>query len=293
MQAKFKALILISAFFLLYLVFGAFNYLNYGIINNGQDWAFHFDRINGIDDGRNYPSLYHYIFSYFKDPFLFYVANLILILVLTPVILFLITEKFETLAVYFMAVPLVHMEIFGATFPQAFVILLLLLYILNRLNITLFFVLLFLATYSHSKGSILFFGILLIELAIIFFKNFKPHYFVFLNPDKLSLESLGHYLMVLLPVPLLYFAFKEFQTKAHEIYAFFGALLVLSVIGSFIDIRAVCIAQLMLCFLVGEQFFKMKGNLRKGFWLLIIVLLIWNLYDYGLGTWKLIYYNLN
>ena len=296
MKKAFLAFLIIF-FFLFYALLGYLNYANFGIINNGQDFDFHYKRINDISDNRFYSPLYHLIFKPLAfNQFAFYLANIILILAIVPLLIYLISKRIESVIIFFFGIPLAHMAIFSFIFPQVLIMIYFLIYLLFRKNWLIFIFLTILASFTHSKGFYLFLTILFLEIILIWLKNFKPNFkrfavngfsgVVFLIQDTFKLERLGFYLSVMLPIPLVYFYLRKFKIN------FYSGIFVISIITAILsDIRVLWLAELILCLSLGTTFKKMPQKLKIGFCLFLLANLAYFLIDYGLGTTFLIIKN--
>ena len=123
-----KSACLILAFFAFYLAFGYFNISQFGQVSNTQDFLFHYGTSAGIEPendywsvflqppNHNYSPLYHDLAQFVAfNEFAFYVANLILILVIVPVLILRLTKTWWSTILYFCGVSFSHMAIYGAT----------------------------------------------------------------------------------------------------------------------------------------------------------------------------------
>jgi len=277
-----KVSILIIIFLLFYSFFGTFNLNEYGKINNSQDFSFHFNTIK-TKNFSNYPPLYHFLFSVIPlNELQFYLINLILICVVIPLLIFSITKKAYSVAVYFCLTSLPHTLIYGATYPHTLILIFFLLYLKNK---KLFFPLLILATLTHKSGLMLFISIFLIELIILFYENFKLKMdSVFLSTGFLigtkitGIKEIILILTNLIPLPLIYFSKTIKDNKLLLLIS------ILSLITATLnDIRAISIMQTALILN-----FKMKKEIIKPMLILFSVLTIYYLINYGIATIKLI-----
>lgn len=276
-----KVSVLILIFFLFYGFFGVSNYVNYGKINNSQDFFFHFNSIKERNTG-NYPFFYHFVSVPFAfNEISFYLYNLILIIIIIPILLFYLTKNFFSVCAYFALTNLPHLMIFGATYPQALIIIFFLLYLIDK---NLFLPLLFFATFTHKSGLMFFLAIALIEFFVLIYKNFKLKFnSVFLSGFLIGSRITGikeilSAILTFVPLPLIYFSKKAFSNP-------FYFLLILSSIFAavYFDIRALWIMQISLIL----NFVPPKKN-KKAFLVLVFLYVIFFLINYGFPTIKLI-----
>lgn len=278
-----KAIVLILLFFILYLAFGLFNYASFGIVNNGQDFKFHFEKLNGIGSG-NYSPLYYLIFFPFGfNEFVFYLVNLLIIVVLIPFLIFKFSKAFYSVLCYFMAVPLAHMMIYGATYPQALILVLLLIYLIFRKNYPLLVFFWILASLLHSKGFYLFAIVFMAELIEARLKSGKVFFpVVFLKESTLSLHTAFQAFFTLLPAPFIYFALKAAKSN------FYLILVLTSIISSFFELRALAIAELIVAVFLGVYLKTADWRIKVPILVACFFYLLWYVSDFGLGTFKMI-----
>jgi len=294
-RGKVASIILI--FFLFYFFFGFFNFWNYGTVNNTQDFVFHWGQIKRYGPGDSYweqfdretpdldyPPVYHFLFSLFSfNKFSFYLANLFLIIVLIPILLFKVFRKWWAILIYFCGVSLPHQILYGATYPQALMLLYFLLYIVNRKNWELLLLLTILAYFTHSTGLLLFISIWGFELLGRFLNKNKVLLVGWMKP--ITLNSWREFIAIFffqIPLPVFYFGLKKLKS------GFFAGMIVLSFIAAIKDFRALSIAQLLFCILAGNALSDSSRKIKIGFALFLLFQRIFYLMDYAGGTWKFI-----
>jgi len=147
---------------------------------------------------------------------LFYGISLIIVCFITPILLFLITKTHWSSILYFCGISLPHVWIYGSTFPQAFVFMLILIYLANRKNPYVYGGGLILASLVHRHAYQLFALILCAEVIEFIFNKYlkeKLALFVVLGVEKFNsvFEYLFYFLMSV-SFPVLYF-FKEYNQE--------------------------------------------------------------------------------
>jgi len=292
MQNKTKTALLIVFFLVFYSVFGYINYINYGKPNNTQDFNFHWNKIKGLTK-ESYPELHHFIFSFFAfNEYTYYLANIILIIVLIPFLLFKLTKNFWSILIYFFSTSLSHALIYGATYPQTLILVFFLIYLLNRYNFGLLILLLILSGITHKSGAALFIVILLYEFISVWLetliKSIKLKQKIcsvgFLWGTKItSFFQVFELLFFVLPIPIIYFGLKKINKNHLFIYLSFISLLA----AVMIDFRAISIMQICFIILAAEQIKESKPIIQKGFILFSITQLILYFYFFVLGTIRL------
>lgn len=294
-----KVLFLIFVFFVFYFFLGYSNYGFYGKTNSSQDFKFHYETAknisikNGFETG--YPPFYHLLFSFFAfNEFIFYFINLILISIIIPLMVFYISKKAYAVLIYFCGTSLMHNLIFGSTFPEALILVFVLIYFANRKNLLLWIILTFLAFLTHKSGGYLFLLIgfaELISLMIVVITNrfnekinncLPAGYLIGTRLD--SLQSLSVVLLSILPIPILYFGIKKIISNAFYTIIFIGSL----IIAIQLDIRALSIIQLIFCFTVAEEIETKNKRIQIGLMLFLAAQTTFYLIDFGFTTWKLI-----
>lgn len=290
MNSKVKAAAIILFFFSVYILFGFYNYSTFGIVNNAQDFAFHWNRINGIDSTPDYPKGYHALFSIFKEnQFAFYAANIILIIVLIPILLFIIAKNAWAVLIYFCGIPLAHQLIYSGTYPQAAIILLFLLYLaFFRKNFYALIGFLIVASFIHKMGSMLFFLVFAAEALSVFKPAMVDSLLAtgLLLPSKFSqLSDFIELFLFQLPVPIIYFAIRKMKDFTLAIVA------IVSIVGTAVDFRVISIAQVIFAMYCSKGIIEKNNKVKFGFILFLGIMLIYYLLDYAWGTWKYIVWN--
>lgn len=283
-----RAFLVCFAFFVFFSAFGLFNFFSYGSVNSGQDFLFHWNRVNGIVDETPYPPLYHAVFSVFSFHVLgFYLANVFLVCVLVPLVLFLVSGRLWSVVVFFCGVSLPHMVLYGATFPQALVLLFFLVYLLFRRSFSLLAVLTALAFFTHHYGLYLFGFVWFVEILLYFFKgNGKRFWAGMLLPSQFrGLDGFVAIVFFQAPLPVLFYGLRGFR-GLFELIVFAG-----SVAMSAFDARALSVAQVLLAIGFGKGFEKKPKSLVFGMALFLVFQLAFYFLDYSGGTWKFIVFN--
>jgi len=281
MNENKKALGLILVFLAFYSLFGAFNYLNFGVINNGQDFLAHFSQ------SQDYLPLYNFVFQFFVfDQLVFYLANLFVILFLIPWLLLKISSSFYSVAIYLMGVSLPHQLLYGATYPSAMVLVFLLVYLLYKRNLLLLVALGLLAGLTHSKGIYLFGLVFFAEMAAMAFSYRKSLATGLLLPKTLiGLKDLAQVFFSFTPLPVVYFALKN------RVEPFYLIMILFSFAATVHEIRAIVAAQLLLCILAGRNIEGASKKVRIGFVFFLLAQLFFYLLDFAGGTLKFIVLN--
>ena len=279
---------IILVFFTFYSVFGALNYLEFGTPNNSNDFYFHFFKAKGeyspmlethysLQDFQKYPSLFHVLFTPFTaNTFVFYLALMVLICVLIPIIIYGINSKWFSVLLYFTVVSLPHMVIYNATYAQALVIVWLLAYILLRKKSKLFYLLfLVLAWLTHREGIILFAIVGFIELLAMFKQKFALMVILQGVNTRAFPNLVEIFVLHLNPVVwwLLLKSKKNF---------FYNALIVVGFVVTWFDSRTIFISQIGIILSITQ-----KPN--KWVWLGLLIYLIIYLYSFLGATISLLY----
>jgi hypothetical protein len=292
--------LLIIFFFFFYSVFGFWLLESTGKISNSGDFLFHYAKISG-ETVHDYRPLYSIIFSIFNSsPFVFYLANLLLITILIPIVLFLIARSAWAILIYFCGISFVHMTLFNATYPAALMMLLFTSYLYLREHFRLnkfylIFGLMFIGYFIHSYGAPLFFAILITELLFEFFQFYEIDW----NPKKpissapvvlaadimkLDFNHILNLFFNLLPIQIIYFGIKKLNV-------FEAFLCIASFITTFLDIRAVIVAEILLCIAASREIKGRNRNLKIAFCLFLAMQLLFYLVSYCFETWKIIVLN--
>lgn len=285
-------------FLIFYSCFGFFLYSNFGTPNNTNDFFFHYWKAKGVysDDiswnysyrtFEDYPPLFHLLVSPFaENPFSFYVSSIILICVFIPALLFFISKSFWVLPFYFMGISLPHYLIFGATFPFAFTLFLLLSYFLLRekfeLHALAFFAVL--ALFSHHYGFELFLLMLVLEFFVFFAEKIKekvlPVFYVLLPAKINSPQFFAYFFLFQISPVTSFFAFKGFNL-------FYFSVAIASFLFSGIDFRVSAVLQLCFILCAVKSFTEISWKKK----LLALGLMSFSfgfvLLDYVLGAYNL------
>lgn len=280
-----KVLFLCLIFFCFYGFFALNNFNSFEKVNNSQDFFFHFNKANGTIQDIDYPPLFHLISGIFSfNELAFYFFGLILIVFVIPFLLFYLTKKFYVVLVYFVLTNLPHIMLSGSTFPQALIIIFFLLYLIEK---RLFIPLTVLAFFTHNSGLFLFIGIILIELIVLFYENFKLKFdsvfssVGYLVGSKITgIKSLTMSALISIPLPLIYFSRKAFSKPFYFLLALLGFGVAL-----YSDVRGLWITQISLIL----NFEPPKT--KKGFLLLIFLYCFFFLINYMISTIKVIALN--
>lgn len=284
MEEKTKAYSIIFIAFIFYVIFGAFNYLDSGSINKGSDFDFHWKKILGETE-KPYSPLYHIIFSPLKiNQFLFYLTNLFFILILIPYFIFQISKTFWSVLTYFTAIPLPHMIIFGATYPEAIVLSMVLFYWVNRKNWSLFFPLWIISSFMHSKGFYIFLIMLILEIIEINFPKIKPTInfpIVYIQEVVLNQKTLFSTILFQLPIGFLLICLNKIRDF------FYLGLIMASILGAFFDIRALAIAQLIISINLGNYLKESNWKIKFPIIVSMAFYLIFFILNFVWGTWLL------
>ena len=287
MEKKFFYLVLVM--FAFYSFFGLINFGVNGTPNNSNDFEFHFDRINTLDD-RDYPILYHQLFSVFSfDAFWFYFVNVVLIIIVIPLLLYWITKTGWSIVLYFFGVSLPHLLLYGATYPQALVLVLFLVYVLKRRNLLLLFVFGCLAFFIHSSGVRLFVLVLFCELASwVWERFFQKKFMVFVKKWGLCPVAVLNVSRISSPVyfvkfvvyhvcfPLWFFAVQNLQV-------FYVGLIVLPFLFAVNDARVLSVVQLSLIILASRPVSEFKY--KKCLLGLLVFYFFMFVLDFVWGSW--------
>ena len=284
MEGSSKVLLISYAFLFFYLAIGIFNFSNFGLVNNSVDWDVHWNKVNDLNYSPSYPSAYHFLFNIFdSSQLLFYGVSLIIVCFLIPILLFLVTKTHWSAILYFCGISLPHVWIYGSTFPQAFVFMLILIYLANRKNPFVFLSGLILASLVHRHGAQLFALILCAEIIEFIFNKYlkeKLSLFVVLGVEKFNsiFEYLFYFLMNI-SFPVLIFSRSIIKNIFY---------LVLAVVPLFLlnyDARLLSVTQLALLIIASPKIAKSEHKWLISFilfWYLLLFLL-----GFAVGTSKL------
>lgn len=289
MEGSKKAALVAVAFVLFYLAFGWFNFSSYGTVNNGQDFEFHWGRVQGIDFEKVYPWGYHNLFSVFSfNQFAFYAVN-VLVVAGIGLLLFVVSGKWWTAAIYFGGMSLPHQLLYGATYPQAFVLLLFALYLVFRRNLPLLVCIGIVSSFFHDKAFFLFGPVFVLELASLVFPKVKKRFLPavgFLQPSQMvGLDGAIAVFLLQLPLPVFFFGLRGLKS------GFFALVAAGSFFAAMHDFRALSVFQMVFAVCAGIGVSKCSKKVRAGFALFLVFQAVFYLLDFGGGTWKFITLN--
>lgn len=281
-----KSVALCVFFVSFYLFFGYFNFFSYGVVNNSNDFAFHFGRSSGnySDELKAYyseetfyfyPPLFHQAFFFFSvNQLLFYAANVFLICFFAPLLIFRIVKTWWGPAAYFFGVSTPHLWIFGATFPQALTFVFLLAYFfLSRKNKKALWLLVFglLAALTHQHGFALFVLVGFFEAAFFLARFLKQKSFPKLVfPQLFNIRAVSFTALGAARINTFFRLFEFFLIHVNPAISFFAlkskeffylALAIVSLIFSFNDFRFSALAQV--CFVLAAAPGLSKVSLKK------------------------------
>jgi len=278
-----KIILLCTAFLLFYLALGIVNYSNFGQVNNSIDFFIHWNKLSDLNFHPEYPSAYHFVFQFaFQDQLLFYGLNLLLICLIVPILLFLITKTHWSAILYFCGISLPHVWLYGATFPQAFIFMLILFYLANRKNPFVYVFGFIFASLFHRHGAYLFALILVAEAIHWLFGKVKDKYFpaVVLGTQSFdSIPVLLFYLITQISLPIFIFARRIYQN------IFYLVLAVVPILFLNYDARLISVTQIALLIVASPEIAKSKHNYLLGF--ILFFYLIFFLLEFAVGTTKM------
>jgi len=279
-----KVILICTAFLLFYLALGIFNYSNFGLVNNSIDFDVHWNKLSDLNYFPDYPSAYHFVFQVFsKDQLLFYGMNLLIICVIIPILFFLVTKTHWSTILYFCGISLPHVWLYGATYPQAFIFMLILLYLLNRKNPYIFLGLFIFASLFHRHGFYLFALIFGAEIVAYFFNKTHEKYFPVVTLGTQSFDSIPvflFYLVTQISLPIFFFARKIYQDF------FYLILFVVPILFLNYDARLISVPQVALLIVASPEIAKSKHKYLIGF--ILFLYLIFFLLEFAVGTTKLL-----
>jgi hypothetical protein len=214
------------------------------------------------------------------NQYVFFGLTISLFTILIPFCLFKLAKTFWVVVLYFFVFSLPYFLFFGATYAEALVLLFFLLYCLKR---NVFWLIFFgcLAALTHNSGLALFGVIAVVEL-FLFFSKEKLSPVVFLLPEVFDLTHFSHVLLFQIPFAIIIPALKKIDS--------FSALMIFaSFFASFQNIRALAIAQLLLCVNAAKniQGYSLEYKLVLLFFCFFQV--VFFLGDYVLGAITLFY----
>lgn len=285
MKDSTKVILISTAFLLFYLALGIVNYSNFGQVNNTIDFDIHWNKIADLNFHPEYPSAYHFIFQIFsQDQLLFYGLNLLLVCLIVPILLFLITKTYWSAILYFCGVSLPHVWLYGATFPQAFIFMLILFYLANRKNPFVYAFGFVFASLLHRHGIYLFSLIFVAEVLNCFVGKLKEKYFpaMVLGTQKFdSIPVLLFYLVTQIALPIFIFARRIYQD------IFYLILAIVPIIFLNYDARLISVTQIVLVIVASPEI--AKSNHKYLICFILFFYLIFFLLEFAVGTTKLFF----
>lgn len=283
MKDSTKVILISTAFLLFYLTLGVVNYSNFGQVNNTIDFDIHWNKIADLNFHPEYPSTYHFIFQIFsQDQLLFYGVNLLIICLIIPILLFLITKTYWSVILYFCGVSLPHVWLYGATFPQAFIFMLILFYLANRKNPFVYVFWFVFASLLHRHGVYLFALIGVAEIIHWFFGRIKEKYFpaVVLGVQKFySIPVLLFYLVTQISLPIFIFIKNIYKD------VFYLFLAIIPILFLNYDARLISVTQIVLVIVASPEI--AKSNHKYLICFILFFYLIFFLLEFAVGTTKL------
>lgn len=293
----------IIVFFLtFYLVFGLTNSVLLGTPNATNDFVAHYYKtINNFSNPvvqeyysteflENYPQVFHLLAKPFAlNQFVFYAFAIILICLIAPALIYKLAGKFGVIIYFALSLP--HLVIYNATFPSFLIMIYVLIYLLNRKNISIYLLLFLLSIMTHKHGAIVFLLVGLAELTQMYFvkHNLKEK----LNDIKYNLGT-GFLVGTKFNTPTQIFNMFANHLNIYYLWIarkkidfFYAILLFASIYGSiFYDFRTIMLAQIIVCVLVGQTL--QSQNATKFFWLVTILLLLFNFLSFLVETQRFI-----
>ena len=279
-----KAGLLIVFFLTLYVLLGLYNYTETGLPNGSNDflahWAIISNTINSPEvqniygDARNplsnYPDFLHTILRPFTpNPLWLWVWAVIAICLIAPALIYKLAGDFGVVTYFALSLP--HMTLYNFTFPSFTILVLLLVYLLNRKNILLFLFLAVIASQTHSVGLIVFAVVTVAELGQSIVSKtklaFAPAGFLTIH----RVQTITDVINIFLNHVNFYFiwvARKSFNT-------FFAIIFVAGIVGAIVrEFRVVIISQIILSIVCGLALQKEKPT--KKFWAMWGFLILFN-----------------
>ena len=285
-------------------MFGLSNSMLFGTPNATNDFVFHYYSANGdttnpefvehYGDGiENYPNLFHILTSPFaSSKLLFYLAMVVLICVIAPIILFKVAGKFAVWVYFALSLP--HMILYNSTFASFLIIIYFLAYLFFKRKTWAFILFLVLATFTHRWG-VYFFAIIFVAEVIeklirklTWEKEWKlPQLSLgvgVLAQDKIF--SITKLISVFLNHMNIYFFYLARKSKDW----FYWSLILIGLGGAFIiDFRIIILSQISLAIIVGNQL--KRNNPSKRFYIICILLMILNFLSFAIETEKFLFFN--
>jgi len=284
MNKNLISMILISVFFFGYFFNGLFLYLETGNPNNTNDFNFHYEKANGLTE-KNYSIGYYWFFSLFAfNQFIFYLANILMPVVIIPLLLWLLVKNNWITAIYFLGLKFGNQIIFSGTFPMALIICFFLIYLLFRKNWLLLLILTFLAANSHSYGLELFILIWIAELSTLIIKHTKNLItltWIISIPNMVFAESIerSHNIIKLndlikvflfsTPLPIIFFGLKQLIKEKDLFY--WILFVVPFFIMFFVPSRVLSISAIIISIYAAKQLPKENKIIKIGFILILLL----------------------
>lgn len=297
-----KAGQIIVFFLTFYLVFGLINSVHLGTPNATNDFIAHYYKtINdfsnpvvqeyySIEFLEEYPQVFHLLARPFSlNEFGFYAFAIILICLIAPALIYKLAGNFGVIIYFALSLP--HVVIYNATFPSFLIMIYVLIYLLNRKNISIYLLLFLLSIITHKHGAIVLFLVGLAELTQLYFikYNLKEK----LNDIKYNLGT-GFLVGTKFNTPTQLFNMFANHLNIYylliarkKIDLFYAILLFASIYGAiFYDFRTIMLAQIIVCVLVGQTLQNKKAT--KFFWVVTILLLLFNFLSFLVETQRFI-----
>lgn len=297
-----KAGQIIVFFLTFYLVFGLTNSVLLGTPNNTNDFVAHYYKtINDFSNPvvqeyysteflENYPQVFHLLAKPFaSNEFGFYAFAIILICLIAPALIYKLAGNFGVIVYFALSLP--HLVIYNATFPSFLIMIYVLIYLLNRRNISIYLLLFLLSIVTHKHGAIVLFLVGIAELTQLYFikYNLKEK----LNNIKYNLGT-GFLIGTKFNTPTQLFNMFANHLNIYYLWIarkkidlFYAILLFASIYGAiFYDFRTIMLAQIIVCVLVGQTLQNKKAT--NFFWLVTILLLLFNFLSFLVETQRFI-----
>ena len=300
-------------FLTFYLVFGLTNSVLLGTPNNTNDFVAHYYKtINDFSNPvvqeyysteflENYPQGFHLLARPFaSNEFGFYAFAIILICLIAPALIYKLAGNLGVIIYFALSLP--HLVIYNATFPSFLIMIYVLIYLLNRKNISIYLFLFLLSIITHKHGAIVLFLVGLAELTQLYFikynlkeklNNIKYNLKEKLNDIKYNLGT-GFLVGTKFNTPTQIFNMFANHLNIYYLWIarkkidlFYAILLFASVYGAiFYDFRTIMLAQIIVCVLVGQTLQNKKAT--NFFWLVTILLLLFNFLSFLVETQRFI-----
>lgn len=289
-------------FLTFYLVFGLTNSVLLGTPNNTNDFVAHYYKtINDFSNPvvqeyysteflENYPQGFHLLARPFaSNEFGFYAFAIILICLIAPALIYKLAGNFGVIIYFALSLP--HLVIYNATFPSFLIMIYVLIYLLNRKNISIYLFLFLLSIITHKHGAIVLFLVGLAELTQLYFIKYNLR--EKLHGIKYNLGT-GFLIGTKFNTPTQIFNMFANHLNIYYLWIarkkidlFYAILLFASVYGAiFYDFRTIMLAQIIVCVLVGQTLQNKKAT--NFFWLVTILLLLFNFLSFLVETQRFI-----